>query len=82
MTLAIYNTDTGELILTQDNSPIKNVGALLLDIPQGKELVKIVNGEPVYEDRPLTLEERLAQLEASQEDQDQALLELGEIIAE
>lgn len=80
---AIYNKSNGQVLMEISNDEINEVGCVAVAPPEGKYLDHIDNdGIPVYYDVPLTIEERLAQLEASQNDQDEAIMELGEIISE
>lgn len=81
MTIVLYDKDTGTIVATQDNTTITNPDATLIDVPKDKILVKInEDGTPVFEDRPMTIEERIALLEIQNIDQDDALVELSDAI--
>lgn len=81
MTIVLYDKDNGNIVSTQDNTTITNPGATLIDVPKDKILVKInEDGTPVFEDRPMTIEERIALLEIQNVDQDDALVELSDAI--
>lgn len=83
-TLIVFEKDNGRILYSEVGAKENiEVGSVLVDIPEGKYLVGIdTNGQPIIEDIPMSLEERIAQLEASQEDQDGAIMELADIIAE
>ena len=82
MELVIYNITDGSILLTQNADEVKEYASITVAIPDGKQIVSVDvdTKEPVYEDRELTLEERLAALEASQEDQDDAIETLAETV--
>lgn len=84
MTLAVYNKETGAILMSREpESTLIKVDSILVDVPEGKVLASVDEfGNPVFEDKPLTLEQRLAALEISQNDQDDAITELAEIISE
>lgn len=83
MNLVVFDKANGNIILQRFNeTEIQECGSLLVDVPADKTLVGIdvATNEPIYEDKPLSIEDRLALLEASQDDQDSAISDLAEIL--
>lgn len=84
MALVIYNTKDGSPLMIQETDDTNIYASVSVEIPKGKQIVGInpKTKEPIFEDRPLTLEERLAILESSQNDQDEAINDLASMMGE
>lgn len=78
--LALYNNENGNILFTQNETTITSASATVVDVPEGKLLVRFENGVPIFEDRPLSIEERIELLEVQNMDQDDALVELSDAI--
>ena len=76
MTFITYNRENGSIVLQMEETEIDGACANI-EIPSGKEIVgmDITTNPPtpIFEDKPISIEERLAILEASQNDQDDVL---------
>lgn len=84
--LVVFEKKSGQIDAIYDNvNEVVEYESIVIDkIPTGKNLVSIdpKTKEPIFEDRPLTLEERLAILESSQNDQDEAINDLANMMGE
>lgn len=81
MTFVVYNNETGELIFTMNGTEY-DADCLNVEIPDGMMIVGIdtETKEPIFEEIPMSMEERIALLEEQNIDQDDALVELSDAI--
>ena len=51
-TLVVYNSKTGDIILTQSPVEDDNYAVLVADVPDNRAAARVENGETILEDTP------------------------------